>query len=119
VTFSGPAAETLLSDETSHDWGTEDGSGFAISGSFAEVALPLLQQDLAAATETGCDEILAGATAGLVQLPPEEEGLSYVSLYRPAPPGEIEFDWGTWVAGYEEWQGELYLTTLIHYAYEI
>lgn len=119
VTFSGPAVENLLADETSHDWGAEDGSGFAITGSFAEVALPALQEDLLEATEIGCGEILAGATAGLVQLPPEDEGLSYVSLYRPAPEGEIEFDWGTWVAGYEEWQGEVYLTTLIHYAYEI
>lgn len=119
VTFSGPAVENLLADETSHDWGAEDGSGFAITGSFAEVALPALQEDLLEATEIGCGEILAGATAGLVQLPPEDEGLSYVSLYRPAPEGEIEFDWGTWVVGYEESQGELYLTTLIHYAYEI
>lgn len=119
VTFTGAAAENLLTDETSHDWGSEDGSGFAITGSFAEVALPALQEDLLEATEIGCGEILAGATAGLVQLPPEDEGLSYVSLYRPAPEGEIEFDWGTWVAGYEEWQGELYLTTLVHYAYEI
>jgi hypothetical protein len=116
VHFSGGS---LLSDETSHDWGTEDGSGFAITGSFDEVVLPFLQQDLVEATEVGCDEILSGATAGLVQLPPEDEGLRYVSLYRPAPAGEIEFDWGSWVAGYEEWQGELYLTTLIHYVYEI
>lgn len=119
VTFSGPAAENLLTDETSHDWGVQDGSGFAITGSFAEVALPPLQQDLVAATEIGCDEILAGATAGLVQLPPEDEGMSFVSLYRPAAPGVIEFDWGSWVVGYEEADGELYITTLIHYAYEI
>ena len=38
VTFSGAAAENLLTDETSYDWGIEDGSGFAITGSFAEVA---------------------------------------------------------------------------------
>jgi hypothetical protein len=116
VHFSGG---NLLSDETSYDWGTEDGSGFAITGSFAQVALPPLQQDLAAATEIGCGEILSGATAGLVQLPPEDEGLTYVSLYRPAPAGEIEFDWGSWVVGYEEAEGELTITTLIHYAYEI
>jgi hypothetical protein len=116
VHFSGGS---LLGDDTSHDWGTEDGSGFAITGSFAEVALPPLQQDLVPATEVGCDEILAGATAGLVQLPPEDEGLSYVSLYRPAPPDIIEFDWGTWVVGYAEDNGELRITTLIHYAYEI
>lgn len=119
VTFSGAAAEKLLTDETSYDWGTEDGSGFAITGSFAEVALPPLQQDLVGATEIGCDEILAGATAGLVQLPPEDGGMRFVSLYRPAPPDVIEFDWGSWVVGYAEADGELYLTTLIHYAYEI
>lgn len=119
VSFTGEEAEKLLSDETSHDWGTEDGSGLAITGSFAEVALPLLQRDLVAATELGCGEILAGGTAGLIQLPPEDEGLDHVSLYRPAPPGEIEFDWGSWVVGYADVNGEPRITTLIHYAYEI
>jgi hypothetical protein len=119
VTFSGEAAASLLSDTTSHDWGIEDGSGFAITGSFAEVALPPLHKDLVEAREIGCGEILHGATAGLVQLPPEDEGLDYVSLYRPAPPDVIEFDWGTWVVGYEEWQGEPRMTTLIYYRYEI
>lgn len=116
VHFSGGS---LLSDDTSYDWGTEDGSGFAIRGSFAEVALPPLQNDLVPATEMGCGEILHGATAGLVQLPPEDEGLDYVSLYRPAPPDVIEFDWGTWVVGYAGSNGEPRITTLIHYAYEI
>ncbi|MDT8305658.1 MAG: hypothetical protein RRC07_06955 [Anaerolineae bacterium] len=116
VHFSGGS---LLSDDTSHGWGTDDGSGFAITGSFAEVALPSLQNDLVPATEIGCGEILHGATAGLVQLPPEDEGLDYVSLYRPAPPDLIEFDWGTWVVGYAESNGQPLITTLIHYAYEI
>ncbi len=116
VHFSGGS---LLSDGASHDWGVQDGSGFAITGSFADVALPPLQEDLVAATEMGCGEILHGATAGLVQLPPEDEGMAFVSLYRPAPPGEIEFDWGTWVVGYEEWQGEPRITTLVYFQYEI
>jgi hypothetical protein len=119
VHFDGAAAEQLLSDRTSHEWGVEDGSGFAIAGSFAEVALPPLQKDLVEASEMGCDEILHGSTAGLVQLPPEDEGLDFVSLYRPAPPDLIEFDWGTWVVGYDDWQGEPKVTTLIYYRYEI
>ena len=119
VIFGGAAAASLLSDETSHDWGIEDGSGFAITGSFAEVALPPLQKDLVEATQMGCGEILHGATAGLVQLPPEDEGMDYASLYRPAPPDMIEFDWGTWVVGYEEWQGEPRITNLVYYRYEI
>jgi hypothetical protein len=119
VHFDGAAAEQLLSDGTSHDWGVEDGSGFAITGSFAEVALPPLQKDLVEASEMGCDEILHGSTAGLVQLPPEDEGMEFVSLHRPAPPDLIEFDWGTWVVGYDDWQGEPRVTTLIYYRYEI
>lgn len=121
VRLTGAEAETLLSAETSYDWGTETGSGRAITGSFSEVVLPRLEQDLLAAEEVGCDEILHGPTAGMVQLPEEEayEGVSFFSLFRPAPPDGIEMDWGTWAIGVEEWEGELRITFLVHYQWEI
>lgn len=121
IHLTGPEVETLLSSETSYDWGTETGSGRAITGSFSEVVLPRLEQDLVAAEEVGCGEILHGPTAGMVQLPEEEayEEAALFSLYRPAPPEGIEFDWGSWAIGVEEWDGAYRITFLVHYQWEI
>ena len=70
------------------------------------------------APRLACDEILHGPTAGLVILPDGYEQLHYFSAYRPAPESQ-EFDWGTWVIGVDRWQGQYYLSYLIHYDYEI
>lgn len=120
IFIEGEAAADLFTSEESHEWGTQDGSGFDITGTFAEVILPTLQEDFLAATELGCDELLSGATAGLVQLPEEYEPLHFFSAYRPAPDGDdTGFDWGTWVVGIDRWQGEYYLSYLVHFDYEI
>lgn len=118
VLLKGTAHTTLFSSSTSYDWGTHDGSGEPYVGSFSSQILPLLQEDLLNATETGCHEILAGPTAGLVQLPEEYKALNFYSLYRPAT-DESGFDWGTWVVGIEQWNGRYYLSYLVHFAWEI
>lgn len=119
VHFTGEQVETLLSSDAGHDWGVEDGSGKDISGSFSDVIMPRLQNDLVPAEEAGCSEILHGGTAGMVQLPDEYEGETFFSLYRPAPPDGIEMDWGTWAIGVKQWQGEPRITLLVHYKWEI
>lgn len=119
VHLTGAELETLLSSATSHDWGVEDGSGADITGTFGEVVLPRMERDLVEAEEAGCNEILHGGTAGMVQLPEEYEGGTFFSLYRPAPPDGIEMDWGTWAVGVEEYQGEPHITFLVHYQWEI
>jgi len=119
VLLSGDDAAAPFSSDTSFDWGIADGSGEPIEGTFAEIALPLLQEDLLLATEMGCNEILAGGTAGLVQLPEGYEQVNYYSLYRPAGPDQIEFDWGTWVVGVEPWGDGYRLAFLVHFQWEI
>lgn len=119
VIFSKEEVANLFDSEESYSWGIADGSGNPIEGSFSEVIQPLLERNLAAHTERGCDEILHGGTAGLVQLPPSYEGINYYSFYRPAGPDEFELDWGTWVMGVEIWQGQPYLSFLVHYEWEI
>ncbi|MCA9979043.1 MAG: hypothetical protein KC413_24950, partial [Anaerolineales bacterium] len=70
------------------------------------------------ATEMRCNDILAGPTAGFVQLPEGYDALNYYSLYRPAA-DESGFDWGTWVVGVERWNGRYYLSYLVHFEWEI
>lgn len=107
----------LFTSQTSFEWGTQDGSGAPITGSFSQAILPLLDRDLLPASETVCNEITYGPTTGLIQLPDGYQSVYYYTRFRPA--GEIEFDWGSWVIGIEQWDGQYYLSYLIHFAYEI
>jgi hypothetical protein len=118
IFLPGRETRALFAAPQAYDWGTEDGSGFPIQGTFAEVMLPRLERDLLGATVWTCDEIVHGPTAGLVILPEGYEQLHFYSAHRPAP-AEQEFDWGTWVVGIDRWQGAYYLSYLIHYRYEI
>ncbi len=111
--------DTIFDDPASASWGTADGSGLPIEGSFSEVMLPRLQQDLSGAQELACDDFLYGPTAGMVTLPDGYSPVHFYTLYRPAAEGQIEFEWGAWAVGVELWQGEYYLRYLIHYDYEI
>jgi hypothetical protein len=109
----------IFSSAQSYEWGTADGSGDAIVGTFDAVIMPLLEEDLIGATEIGCGVILHGGTAGFVRLPNAYDGINFYSLYRPAGPDEFELDWGTWVVGIETWQGSYRLSFLVHYDWEI
>ena len=119
VWLSGQEVDNLLSSDTVYNWGVEDGSGNRIQGSFRDVILPMLERDLLPADEIACNEIVHGGTAGLVQLPEAYEGLNYYAFYRPPGPDQVEMDWGTWVVGVEQWQGEYEVAFLVHFAWEI
>jgi uncharacterized protein YraI len=109
----------FFSGTRSYDWGTADGSGFDIAGSPAEVILPMLDADLLSGEIAGCNEVVGGPTAGMLELPYEYEAVNFLSVYRPAPDNFNEFDWGTWVVGIEYWGGVPYLSYLVHYEWEI
>jgi uncharacterized protein YraI len=101
------------------NWGVADGTGDAIVGTTSEVVLPKIDQDLAPAAQIACNEILHGGTAGFVRLPEEYAGINYFSVHRPAPTDGIEFDWGTWVIGIEKWDGDYFVSFIVHYQWEI
>ena len=117
VNIPASASPNVFADTASYYWGTEDGSGFDINGSFADVALPLLDKDMILSTQTTCNEILAGNTAGMVRLPDGYDSLNYFSVYRQAV--DIEFDWGSWVMGVEKVEGRYVVSYLVHFAWEI
>lgn len=112
-------AHQIFTSSASFDWGIQDGSGHSIIGPFSQDILPLLQEDLLLATETGCDEIIHGGTAGFVRLPDGYDAVHYYSLHRPGTDEFAGMNWGTWVVGIEQWQGEYYLSFLVHFQWEI
>ncbi|WP_374685622.1 hypothetical protein [Promineifilum sp.] len=101
-----------------YNWGTNEGSGERIRGTFREVMLPFLQKDLLAATQWNCDALQQGPTAGMTILPEGYEAVHFYSAHRPAP-ADVEFDWGTWAVGVERWEGRYYVSYLVHYRYEV
>ncbi|MCC6607242.1 MAG: SH3 domain-containing protein [Anaerolineae bacterium] len=108
----------LFSDPTSYNWGSAAGSGEAILGTPAQVLLPRLQTDFLDATATACNEILHGGTAGFVILPDAYAPLNFYAFHRPGTDEFAGLNWGTWVVGVEQWQGQYYLSTLVHYQWE-
>jgi hypothetical protein len=118
VRFENQQINIVFNLTQSYFWGVADGSGEDINGSFSDIIVPLLDRNLVGSTEVGCNEILQGGTAGLVQLPFRYEGANYYSMYRPAPAGN-EFDWGTWVVGIERWQERYFVSFLVHFEWEI
>ncbi len=118
ILVRGDEPAGLFDSTTAYDWGLEDGSGLPIRGSFRDVALPRLEQDLLGADEWTCDEGRFGPTAGSTVLPEGYEAVRFVSAHRTAPI-EMEMDWGTWLIGVERWQGRYYISYLVHYRWEI
>ena len=118
IRIEGDDLTSLFENRTIHDWGVEDGSGAAITGTFSEIVLPLLQTDVAAGSQFSCNEIQAAATAGLAQLPDGYQNVNFYSIHR-APSDAAGFDWGTWVVGVERWNGRYTISYLVHFAYEI
>ena len=112
-------ARQIFTSAAEYDWGVQDGSGFPIVGSFKTEIVPLLQEDLILATESGCDEIVHGGTAGFVRLPDGYDAVHYYSLHRPGTDEFAGMNWGTWVVGIEKWQGTYYVSFLVHFQWEI
>lgn len=119
IEISQTDARQIFASAASYDWGVQDGSGNPIVGSFSQEILPMLQKDLLAAAETGCDEIIHGGTAGYVRLPDGYGAVHIYSLHRPGTDEFAGMNWGTWVVGIEQWQGAFYISFLVHFQWEI
>jgi hypothetical protein len=119
VKLTGDEVSRFYTAPTRYDWGHADGSGLPISGSVRDVLLPLLDKDLVGATKLVCGAVAGGPTAGMLQLPYEYEAVNIYTVYRPVPDDGQDYDWGSWAVGIEYWQGQLYLSFLVHYAWEI
>ncbi len=119
VFLTGGELEELFISSTSYDWGIEDGSGLPISGPFKQEILPILQEDFLQSVDMACNEILQGGTAGIIRLPFDYQLIDFYSFYRPGTEENSELNWGSWVIGVEQWQGDYYISFLVHFAWEI
>jgi hypothetical protein len=108
----------VFSDASSYNWGNAAGSGEPILGTPAQVLLPRLQTDFLAATESACNEILHGGSAGFIILPDAYAPLNYYAFHRPGSDEFAGLNWGSWVVGLELWQGQYFVSALVHFQWE-
>jgi hypothetical protein len=109
----------IYQDLTEIDWGVQGGSEFPIQGSFQDIIVPQLEDVFARSPEIGCNELRVGDTTREIVWPDEYVNINFYSVYRPVPEGGSEFDWRTWVLGFEYIDAQPYLTLLVQYRGEI
>lgn len=107
----------FFEDPTVRNWGNHFGSGLPMEGTAAEIVLPILEADfLADSIEQHCNQFPDVTFYGL---PPEYRAVNFYTIHRPPPDLEENvFNWGTWAAGIEYWDGLPHLSFLIHYQWE-
>lgn len=109
----------IYQDLTEIDWGVQGGSEFPIQGSFQDIIAPQLEDVFARSPEIGCNKLRVGDTTRDIIWPDEYVNINFYSVYRPVPEGGSEFDWRTWVLGFEYIDSQPYLTLLVQYRGEI
>ena len=119
IVFPVDSLTNIYQDLTEIDWGVQSGSEFPIQGSFQDIIAPQLEDVFSNSMELNCNTIQTGNTTREIVWPDEYINLNFYSVYRPVPDGGSDFDWRTWVMGFEYIDGQPYLTLLIHFRGEI
>ncbi len=107
--------ETLFEAYHEIDWGVLSGGDFQILGSFGDVLYPSLAETLQEDQNPVCNVLPSGTTSREAIWPGEYSSLNYYSFHVPAPEGGNQFDWQTWVIGFEYIGGVPYITVLLQY----
>lgn len=120
VRYTRAEVASIFTARAQRDWGVADGTGFPITGSFDDVAVPLFDRLYAGTVTHHCNDIEngSGGSAGYRIWPFEYANINYYVLYRAASPAQ-ELDWNTWAVGIEYVDGEPYVAFLVHYQWEI
>ena len=114
VNFSTTQARAVFTSTDSYNWGGGP-SGIPDVGSFKDVIQPKLLDVLNAPNrETYCDEL---TKVFPLSNPWPYPDIRYYNLYKPATPG-VEFDFRTWLIGFEYINNQPYLHSLVTIVWE-
>ncbi|MBC8505115.1 MAG: SH3 domain-containing protein [Anaerolineales bacterium] len=120
VTFSAKEMNRIFENPATYDWGTQDGSGFPIQGTFSDEILPWMDDILNVEYSQHCNDLDngSGPSAGFVIWPFEYQNINYFAIYRSAP-ADQELDWRTWAIGISYHKGKPYIAFMVQYHWEI
>jgi hypothetical protein len=114
VNFSAANAGTAFTSTDSYNWGGGP-SGTPDVGSFKDVIQPKLLEVLNASNmETYCDEL---TKVFPLSNPWPYPNIRYYNLYKPASSG-VEFDFRTWLIGFEYINDQPYLHSMVTIVWE-
>jgi photosystem II stability/assembly factor-like uncharacterized protein len=114
VNFNGASARNIFTSTDSYNWGGGP-RGIPDFGSFKDLIQPKLQEVLNAPNlETYCDDL---TKVFPLSNPWPYPDIRYYNLYKPATPG-VDFDFRTWLIGFEYINNQPYLHSLVTIVWE-
>ena len=114
VNFNTTTARTVFTSIESFNWGGGP-SGTPDIGSFKDIIHPKLLEVLNAPNrETYCDNL---TNVFPLSNPWPYQGIRYYNLYKPATPG-VDFDFRTWLIGFEYINNQPYLHSMVTIVWE-
>jgi hypothetical protein len=116
VNFNNATASTVFTSPQVYDWGSGSVGGTEFGkGTFAEIIQPRVLEVLNAPNmETYCDDLTK-----VFPLPNAwpYPNIRYYNLYKPATPG-VDFDFRTWLIGFEYIGNQPYLHSMVTIVWE-
>jgi hypothetical protein len=114
VNFSAGAARTIFTGTDAYNWGGGP-SGTPDVGSFRDIIQPKLLEVLNAPNmETYCDDL---TKVFPLSTPWPYPNIRFYNLYKPATPG-VDFDFRTWLIGFEYIDNQPYLYGMVTIVWE-
>lgn len=117
---SGEDLRNIFWDDTVISWGVSATEDVLIEGTFKDVIL-LSLQDTFRDYSLNCNRIeegmAGGGSRGYSEWPFEYANINYISVYRPASPGD-DLDWRTWAIGVEFIDNQPYILAMVQYTWE-
>jgi hypothetical protein len=106
----------LFKSSYAYDWGLGAGSGLEVNGSFMDEVYPSLLKTFDTEARYYCNQVNL-ETNYQVGWPDYYAAFNYYSVHSPIIPGE-ELDWHVYMVGFEYVNGEPYIMSLVHFAWE-
>jgi hypothetical protein len=106
----------LFKSSYAYDWGLGAGSGLPVNGSFMDEVYPSLLKTFDTEASYYCNQVML-ETNYPADWPDYYAAFNYYSVHSPIIPGQ-ELDWHVYLVGFEYVDGEPYITSLVHFAWE-
>jgi hypothetical protein len=115
IRFSKEQVADLFADPTSVDWGAHFASNTRITGSFADIILPEIDDVLVGGAALACDDFQVRSLVQGIRRPAAYQNFNFYNFYRAAPEGGSEFNWRAWSILIEYVDGQPHLVGLVQY----
>ena len=116
-TFKQNDARWVFESTFEHNWGAAPASGMDTVGAFHAAVLPKLQEVFNASYSLTCNSLGTATQYGSNPWPVEYANINFYTVYKPGTPG-IDLDFRYWLVGVEYVQGQPYIFSVIHFAWE-